>query len=840
MSDSIDSDDEIIDYDEKTFELYLLNNNFPEEEPEDFFSSLSLEIRSNIRLVRLSMLKLDWRCYTHASKDIRNNKDIVIFGMHLDVNFFTLIPESLRSDVEFIFYLLKFFPIYEFLSPELQYNADFLVAACRVQQEFSQLPEKFVGDKLVIQNCLQYSASVLEYISDELKNDFDIGKACIRLDPLLLFQLGMKCQMNKDLCAFACERNGCVLEHLDEKLKSEKEIVFAAVGQFGPCLKFCSNEWQDDRDLVLLSLRNHSNALEYVSERLRKDPDVAKLAIENDLFGASEDSFVAMAYLPEYQNDKEFVMDSIRQNAKSFIYCSKELKDDEDCVKLALSCEGSMFLYVSDEMRSREDIAKLAFETCGLALEHVSEKLLENRDLVKIALEQNGLALKYVPKFHNDLEMCTIAVKSNPESIVFVDVDLVDSILQIALKEDGNVIEKVDEKYKIKDNLLLSLENGGSLENVSEKYHGEREFYLACAKSNPTEFSYLENDIVFADKEIINYAIRKNPAILKKLKGDVMYQKSIIYDSLELNSSLAYIPFEMQMDEKILDKALKNPANLVWVSESNRKDPSYVLDLIKKNKSDEYLMHVNYELLSDSSFAKAAISIISSSYQYFGKKVMESTDIIYKTLSACGSMLSYVPQKSQNDDDFQSIAFRNDPSCLLGVSHNIQMQCVRFSQKSLVDCQEFEDNREILINLIKLNPSLYTLASPNLKRDSELVTLTLDGNVDSLDSNILPYLSKDQVISCLKRKLGGVHLNLIKASLLKDRDTITTVLYSDADLLEYTDILRYFKQDPLLKTALSLVCNTQTINRKHIRTSDRHGILGRSDYSYIPSSNFNQ
>jgi len=128
----------------------------------------------------------------------------------------------------------------------------------------------------------RYPESVMQYVSERLRDDLDVGRAATEkisgdetkyLSPRLLD--------DKALAIFsAWSYDGhfaSSLESFSDRLKDDKETVLIFLQERGQNLKYASDRLKDDPEVVKASMREHDHdGLEFMSERLKDNTLFAK------------------------------------------------------------------------------------------------------------------------------------------------------------------------------------------------------------------------------------------------------------------------------------------------------------------------------------------------------------------------------------------------------------------------------------------------------------------------------------------------------------------------------------------------------------------------------------
>jgi len=113
-------------------------------------------------------------------------------------------------------------------------------------------------------------------------------------------------------------------------------------------LKNASDTLKNDKDIVLEAIKNNGYSLEYASDRLKNDREIVLEAIKTD--------FWALKYASDtLKNDKEIVLEAIK-NGNSLQYASNTLKNDKEIVLEAIKNNGYFLEYASDTLKNDREI----------------------------------------------------------------------------------------------------------------------------------------------------------------------------------------------------------------------------------------------------------------------------------------------------------------------------------------------------------------------------------------------------------------------------------------------------------------------------------------------------
>jgi len=253
---------------------------------------------------------------------------------------------------------------------------------------------------------------------------------------------------------------------------------------------------QNDREVVLEAVKNNGDALEYASEELKNDKEILLEASKtgNHVFDhASKD----------FSNDREIVLRAV-QTDYSLSFASEELRDDREIVLEAVTEYGTNLEYASERLKKDKEIVLIAvLSSRGKAIEYVSEELQEEMELLILkGIEPKNEEMKHeIKKLRENYELA----------------------YRLVIKDINNLRFFKDSKFYNKDFILLVLENAelmfdtNIIENLKEELKEDEEIVLEVLRTYESEFVYL-SDKLKNSKEFISKAIEINPYIRGYIK----------------------------------------------------------------------------------------------------------------------------------------------------------------------------------------------------------------------------------------------------------------------------------------------------------------------------------
>lgn len=171
------------------------------------------KIRDSYEIMKRLVSK-DGMVLNYVSERLRGNFDIVLAAVKQNPKSIRFVNERSIFENEEIaqIVLIKEGKALEFFSPEIRSNKQLVIMAVKSDQ---------IG-------------SVLQYVSDDLKNDFDVANAAV-------------------------ENYGLALKFVSDVLKDNDAIVLKAIQQTGLAIIHASERHRNNREIVLLALKNSQN-----------------------------------------------------------------------------------------------------------------------------------------------------------------------------------------------------------------------------------------------------------------------------------------------------------------------------------------------------------------------------------------------------------------------------------------------------------------------------------------------------------------------------------------------------------------------------------------------------
>ena len=395
--------------------------------------------------------------------------------------------------------------------------------------------------------------------------------------------------------------NSSILRYGPEVLKKDKEVILTAVKQNGLSLFFANQELKNDKEVVLTAIEQNGLALQHASEELKNNKEVVLTAVKNNI-NIQEIADIIKKQL----NDRELVLELIKNNAMWLQYASEVLKNNKELVLTAVKKDGLVLRYASEELKNDKEVVLTAINQNVFALQYASEELKNNKELILTAVKKDGLALRCASKEQrNNKEVVLEAMNNNVYSLIYAseemqkDSELVSYYIQKRFEEvqkrinDSSVSEKqyslID---KLKSKYYITYLKKVVSKDISKD--NDKDFYWTMLKSDVLKHIYDTNEFSIADERKIESDIAKLPPCKIKEILDRKI-KSLVQTNLDYNRLFCNKIVSCKGNKEKMDKVLKE-YNL---------DESTIINYILNNKylskyNKNELLYILYQIYDPS------------------------------------------------------------------------------------------------------------------------------------------------------------------------------------------------------------------------------------------------
>lgn len=255
-------------------------------------------------------------------------------------------------------------------------------------------------------NNIEYNKYAFSSASEELKNDKEILMKELNYRGDSLYYSNELLRDDKEVVLIAVKNNWNAIQYASKRLQNDKDVVLEAVKckwiDLYHALLYTSVELRDDKDIALEAVKNRCYYLEYVSERLKDDKDVVLEAIKKPMLVLDMEREIEKLTntLEErhslwYAFYDKFWFNIVFDSALK--YASDRLKDDKDIVIEAVKNDWNAIEYASDRLKDDEDVVIEAIKNDWNAIKYSSERLKNNKKIVLDAIANHLDTLDCIP-----------------------------------------------------------------------------------------------------------------------------------------------------------------------------------------------------------------------------------------------------------------------------------------------------------------------------------------------------------------------------------------------------------------------------------------------------------
>jgi len=194
----------------------------------------------------------------------------------------------------------------------------------------------------------------------------EIALAAVKLDPKNIYH-STKMWDDFDVMKAAVQRDGMMLQYASKRLRYDKEIVEAAVRQTGRAYSLLSKELRKSTKLLRLALVTYPDAIlsgfafqkhnpELVMMAVKGDPDLLEaLALDDAIYVSDFSKYTDTPW--EFDDEhyvrcknREIVMEAVKKNGAMIQYASDNLQRDPEVVKAALDEDPDADVYLDEKV----------------------------------------------------------------------------------------------------------------------------------------------------------------------------------------------------------------------------------------------------------------------------------------------------------------------------------------------------------------------------------------------------------------------------------------------------------------------------------------------------------
>ena len=377
----------------------------------------------------------------HASERLRAEKQVVLAAL-----------ESWTYRSKNIAFVRDF--LNDVIASELLGDRDVLLACCANSKSVPVLFETqapMIQDAEFAEQALSMNGQCLEHFPEPLRLNRKCALAAVSHYGRAIQWVGEALRGDKEVAIAAVQQCGAALQWIDPTLRDDREVVMAAVKWRGESvrgynapdwrnphapLQYASGELRSDKEICICAITHakvNTLATWYsVAEELRADVDVA-MALTSHQFDTL--SFVPAVLLSE----TKLVRAALRsEGPRNFAALPSALRDDRQFCLDTVRENADTFAAMSPSMRADEEIAIEAASRSGQAFRHASAALRLTKAVVLPAVRNSAIVLCDARDFCSDREVVLAALRGSTCTVSAAI--MIASFLSSNLKSDPEVL----------------------------------------------------------------------------------------------------------------------------------------------------------------------------------------------------------------------------------------------------------------------------------------------------------------------------------------------------------------------------------------------------------------
>jgi hypothetical protein len=425
--------------------MFNVNNHSWRSIPEELLPSMNYLLDASKSKLFERFIMHDTKRYHHLSKKYGTVLLSLVDGFDLDDSPDWFEPE--RSELrDILFYLHSERPLDDTIEKYIVQNKQYLKGVCGV---FEAIQHKLSSDSILRANkkiiliLVSVNGYFLKFIT-EFRSDRDVVIAAVSSSPCSLEYAADNFQDDLDIVNLAISGSGAALQYASPRLKSRVDLVLKSlVNNNGHILKYLPDQIRKDKALALIAIENgldyyfldeelksdRNICLEYVKKKgavgfgnlinaFKSDKEICLEAIRNtdqyeeqiwasdyedyhEIEGSVDNTALQFAS-EELNNDREVVLEAVKQNGTALCWASEELRSDREIVFEAVKRYGSVLQYASIELRNDREIVLTAVKIFSYSLRFASPLLQNDKEIVKAALLSAGTDKRHILRYTSE------------------------------------------------------------------------------------------------------------------------------------------------------------------------------------------------------------------------------------------------------------------------------------------------------------------------------------------------------------------------------------------------------------------------------------------------------
>lgn len=243
--------------------------------------------------------------------------------------------------------------------------------------------------KIVITSIISLVKNEMNLVTvlDAIKNDRDLVMEAVRRNGRDLEFASWDLRKDRDVVMEAVSQCGMALEFASRALQDDREIVMKAVTgpRSGSAIMYASETLRNDREIVIAAVTGDKDnlAVHHIPEIFLHDKDVMFIAVKQ--------GFRYEYLMSNLVGDRDIVMETVKHHGLPTSTSDHAIKG----LKTIMSVDGMNLYNATPQHRDNKDIVLEAVRQNGMALKYASDRLRADPEVILTAMRENRKALEY-------------------------------------------------------------------------------------------------------------------------------------------------------------------------------------------------------------------------------------------------------------------------------------------------------------------------------------------------------------------------------------------------------------------------------------------------------------
>ena len=273
----------------------------------------------------------------NVSDELRNDRDIVFLAVGNSPYALQYAGEKMRHDVNLIFTAIG-------------------------QLECCSSWAEVIGDK-------PHHYWFQEIVGSNLYNDKSFILKVLNRQPYLYLEMNPELKRDRDIINIALRNRGRNIYHIPPDACNDSDfpnLILCAVESYPPAIKLAPTELLFDREFVISALKANADCMSYIIPFMKVFADDAEVA----KYAAASDDFTLKCAPRNIKCDKEIASIVLRRSAIEAKYISKSLRENKEFMLESIKENPEIYHYLCKALKGDKDISTVISEIRASGMHH--------------------------------------------------------------------------------------------------------------------------------------------------------------------------------------------------------------------------------------------------------------------------------------------------------------------------------------------------------------------------------------------------------------------------------------------------------------------------------------